>query len=135
MLFAIIKVFLLSKFAGNPGGVLELHLFGNLHNILLGYSVSTLLIGAVIGILVWYDVEKKHFALRRLSWLLAPFGMVMLFFGWISEVRVLYEIFPIYLFLALHTVFFSFLKIPMQMNPIEPSRFPTQAAKQRGQDI
>jgi hypothetical protein len=135
LLFATIKIFLLDQFAGNPGGVLELHLFGNLHNILLGYSVSTLLIGAAIGILVWYDLKEKHFALRRLSWLLIPFGMVMLFFGWISEVRVLYEIFPVYLFLALHTVFFSFLKFPLQMKPILSSRSPTQPMTQRGQGI
>ncbi len=118
LLFGAIKGSLMLVYANNPGGAVEFHLFGNLHKLLLPYSLGTLLSGVVIGLLIWFDFRAKHYVLRKAAWLLVPFLVLMFCFAWIDEARDLYELFPIYVLLMAHTILFSFLKKPYALKDV-----------------
>jgi hypothetical protein len=118
ILFAAIKGSLMALYANNPGGTLEFHLFGNIHKLLMPYSLGTLLCTVIIALLIFFDFPAKHPVLRKSAWLAAPFLLLMFCFAWIDEGRDLYEVFPIYALLMAHTVLFSLLKKPYSLNQI-----------------
>jgi len=118
VLFCVIKGSLMLIYANNPGGAVEFHLFGNMHKLLMPYSLGTLLMAVVVGVLVWFDFRAKHPVLRKTAWLLAPFLVLMFCFAWIDEGRDLYEVFPVYVLLVAHTVLFSFLKKPYALKDV-----------------
>ncbi|MBP1648926.1 MAG: hypothetical protein H6Q30_2371 [Bacteroidetes bacterium] len=115
LVFGLIKGTLMFVYAGNPGGAVEFHLWGNLHMLLMPYTLVTLFSIAVLGFLVWFDFKNKHPVLRKGAWLLVPFALLMIFFGTIHEARALYEVFPVYFLLISHTVLFSLLKRPYEL--------------------
>lgn len=115
LVFGLIKGTLMYIYAGNPGGAVEFHLWGNLHMLLMPYTLVTLFSIAVLGFLVWFDFRNKHPVLRKGAWLLGPFALLMIFFGTIHEARALYEVFPVYFLLIAHSVLFSLLKRPYQL--------------------
>jgi len=119
--FAVTKAIVMYHFAPNPGHSFELHIFRNIHYLLLPYTVITLLVGVIIIALVFYDFRQKHFVLQRTTWLIVPFGVLMILFGLVDEVRTLYEIFPIYFLLIAHTVLFSFLRLPYRLRSVPGS--------------
>ena len=49
--------------------------------------------------------------------LVGVFGILMFCFGTITEIRDLYEVVPLVAFLILHTVFFSYLRLPFYIKP------------------
>jgi hypothetical protein len=118
LLFGLIKASLMLLYANNPGGAVEFHLFGNISKLLMPYSLGTLLMGTVVGVLIWFDFRAKHPVLRQAAWLLVPFLLLMFCFAWINEARDLYELFPIYVLLMAHTVLFSFLKKPYALRDV-----------------
>lgn len=119
VLFAVTKGTLMLAYAGNPGGAVEFHLWGNIHTLLMPYTLSALISAAFLAALIWYDFDRKHPVLRKGAWLLLPFAGLMLLFGTATEVRALYEIFPVYALLIAHTVLFSVLKRPFALKDFE----------------
>lgn len=115
-----IKAALMLVFMGNPGRSLEFHLFGNIDYLLHGYTATMLLVATTILTVISYNFRQKHFLLQRLCWLLAPFGLSMFIFAAVTEVRDLLEIYPIFLFLVLHTLLFSLFMIPYRLAPGTP---------------
>jgi hypothetical protein len=63
-------------------------------------------------VLVFSDFHSKHPALRKAALLLVPFWLLMFTFAWMTEIRDLYEIYPVYALLAAHTIAFSWMKKP-----------------------
>ena len=118
-LFLVIRIVLWLHFADNAGSEVEFHLFANMHTFLLGYSVQGVLTASAIGGLVFFRISEKHFALRKLVFLFAPFGVLVLFFGVITEVRAWLEVYPVLFFLCAHTVLFNLLKIPCVVVPLK----------------
>lgn len=110
VVFGIIESALLLAFRDNPGTSMELHLFGNIHNFLLPYSFEAGLLLVLFWVLVFHDFPNKHPVLKRALWLALPFGLLTFVFGWMSEIRALYEIYPICALLIAHTIAFGFLK-------------------------
>jgi hypothetical protein len=115
LIFAIVKGFLTYFYGTNAGGIVELHLYGNIHQLLLPYTLEQFFFTLVVAALVFYDFDRKPPMLQKTAWLLLPFSVLMLFFGCIAEFRVLYDIYPIYALLLIHTVFFSCLKAPYML--------------------
>lgn len=109
-IFVAIKSTLAWIYRDNPGGSLEFHLWGNIHNILLPYSLPDVALFALVCFLIFCDFSKKPFFLRRMAWLMFPFGVLVLVFGTMNEVRALYEVYPVFGLLMAHTVFFSVFK-------------------------
>lgn len=104
VLFAAVKGFTIATFADNPGSDLEFHLYGNLHEILLGYTWSGLLIAGITVYLVAANFQSKPRILKVLTTLVIPFGGLILMFGVVYELRAAYEIFPILTFMMLSTI-------------------------------
>jgi hypothetical protein len=114
-LYVLTRVILGWVFAANQGGEVEFHLWGNVHNALLPYSIGGFCIACLLVYATAYEFGRKPWALRRAAWLLVPFVLLLVTFAWAEEIRDLYEIFPIYGLLIAHTVFFSVLKIPFTL--------------------
>jgi hypothetical protein len=121
ILFGAVKGSLMLIFAGNPGGVLEFHLFGNIHKLLMPYSLLTMMSAAIVALMIWFDFPAKHPVLRKAAWLLVPFLLLTLCFAWIDEGRDFYELFPIFILLMAHTVLFSFMKRPYALKNVVAS--------------
>jgi hypothetical protein len=118
LLFGAIKGSLILLYGNNPGSALEFHLFGNIHTLLMPYSLGALLTAAVASTLIWFDFRAKHPVLRKAAWLLAPFLLLMVLFASIDEGRDMYELLPVYGLLVAHTVLFSLLKKPFALKDI-----------------
>ncbi len=110
--FLAVKAILTIAFNASPGTTLEFHVIANIHTLLLGYTWTSLLISGVTALLVYHEFSRKPEQLRRGVVLLGVFGILIFCFGTITELRDLYEVFPIVAFLMLHTVFFSYLRLP-----------------------
>lgn len=126
IIFGIIKTIIMFSFAENGGNVMDFHLYLNLHLALMGYGLTTLVVAGLILWLVFYEFASKHPVLRKSLLLTIPFGLLLLWGGVITELRDLYELYPIVLMLALHTLFFSHLKIPYYLK--RPSLIPMNNA-------
>jgi hypothetical protein len=109
-LIAVYKTILTFIFSNNPGSFGVFSLFINLDFLFRPYSLYFLLSAAVILFLIFADLSKKPESLKRMSLIAVLFGILFLFYGRIVEVRALYEIFPVILIMALHTVFFYIFK-------------------------
>ena len=112
LIFAVVKGFLTYCYGANAGGMAEFNLYGNIHQLLLPYTLEQFFFTLVVAALVFYDFDRKHPVLQKTAWLLLPLSVLMLFFGRIAEFRVFYEVYPIYALLLSHTIFFSCLKAP-----------------------
>jgi hypothetical protein len=118
LLFGIIKLTLFFAFAENAGNLLDFHLYLNLHILLSGYGLVTLIVGLLLLWLIVHDFAKKHPVLRRSLTAAIPFGLLLVWGGVIVELRDVYELYPIVLFLVLHTIFFSLSKVPYSLKSI-----------------
>lgn len=125
VIFAVIKAVITYSFVGNGGAVMDFHLFLNLHILLMGYDWTTLVGWTLVLTLVFLDFRKKHEILRKAILLAIPLGVLVLLSGVITELRAAYEMYPIVLLLASHTVLFRFVKIPYHLK-----QQPLLAAKQ-----
>jgi len=121
VIFAAVEFALTIAFGANPGSALEFHLFGNIHNLLLPYTLEWSFFALLIGMLIFYDIERKHEVLKACAWLILPFGLLMLLFAWMSELRDMYEIYPVFALLIAHTFAFSWGKHAYTLRP-PPSR-------------
>ena len=114
-IFIAIKGLLVYTFASNPGTNLEFHLFGNIHDILMPYSMSSFAIAMALLFLVFHDWKSKPILLRQSLWLVAPFGALMICFAWLTEIRDAYEVYPFIFLLIVHTICFSIGRIPYHL--------------------
>lgn len=117
-IFGIIKMMTAIQFAENGGNVIDFHLYLNIHIGLMGYGLTSLLVTALVLWLVFCEFSGKHPALRTSLLLAVPFGLLLLWGGVITELRDVYELHPVVLLLALHTVFFRLLKMPYSIRPL-----------------
>jgi len=118
-IFGAVEYALTIAYAANPGSALEFHLFGNIHNLLLPYTLEWAFFALLIGMLVFYDIERKHEVLRACAWLIVPFGLLMFLFAWMSELRDMYEIYPVFALLIAHTFAFSWGKRAYTLRPLD----------------
>ncbi len=114
-IFILIHELIAVRFASNPGSSLEFHLFGNIHKLLMPYSLLDICEAGILFTLLFYDFSSKPQFLRYSLWVLFPFVVVVFIFACIEEARDLYEIFPICFILMAHTILFSWLKIPYRL--------------------
>lgn len=118
VLFGTVKLGVMQAFADNPGPTVAFQLFGNIHRLLMGYSWNELIVAATTMFLIVYRLGSKPPALVQLSLLVLPFGVLVVFFGVLSELRAVYELIPILTFMMLHTICFDFLKLPYTIRPL-----------------
>ncbi|MBX2990991.1 MAG: hypothetical protein KF749_07465 [Bacteroidetes bacterium] len=116
-LFAVIKLIIMNAFADNPGPVMDFHLNLNLHILLSGYNLVPMIVAGFTLWLVFSNYNSKHVILRAALLLAVPLGFLVLVSGVITELRAVLELYPIVLLLALHTIFFTLLKVPYQKEP------------------
>jgi len=109
---------LMFAFRDNPGASLEFHLYGNIHNLLLPYSLEGACLAVFLGVLVFHDFPRKHPVLRSCAWLIVPFGLLMFACAWMSEARDMYEIYPLFALLMAHTLLFTWGKRPYTLRPL-----------------
>jgi hypothetical protein len=111
IIFVVIKSILIYTFAANDGGLLQFSLHRNIHELLYPYSLISFIAAAIIIFLIFYRINEKPADLKRLALLIFPFGIALLLFAYIEEARDLYEIFPIFYLMIMHTVLFTFFKV------------------------
>ena len=108
VIFLFIKSVLTVVFIHNPGAVLEFHLYD--HNLqLLGlYPAKTIalwmVIAAVVMILLFHHWSDKPQFLRDGIWICMLLVCCILLFGFLDELRVYYEIYPIVILLIYHSL-------------------------------
>ncbi|MER3523908.1 MAG: hypothetical protein C4326_07525 [Ignavibacteria bacterium] len=126
LLFAVVRTAIMYTFADNPGESLPFQLYPNLHFALMGYNLTTLLYLALLVWLVAHDLRHKHPFLTAALMLTVPFGILVLLSGVLSELRAVYELFPVLFLLVLHTILFSLLRKPYVLRtlPDSSSRVP-----------
>jgi hypothetical protein len=116
-IFFLIRLLITWIFRNNPGAPLEFHLLD--HNVALllrPYGYTPLAVILCVTLLVFYRwTEKPPFLRNGLSILIPLAGMTLLF-GYLDELRDFYEVYPVLLLLAAHTVA-SILQIPIQTLP------------------
>ena len=124
-IFLLIRAALVWTFRNNLGSSLEFHLFD--HNLMLlrpPYSLSALVVGLGLSLLVFYKWTEKPAFLKSGIWILAPLFIATLFFGYVDELRDYYEVYPILLLLASHSigniVRYEIVTIPI----VRPNRTP-----------
>jgi hypothetical protein len=98
-------------FRNNPGSNIEFHLFANIRYLSDMWTPEHVAVWFSVVLLVFIDFENKPLALRKGLLLIAPFLSLMLLFGCMGELRALYEIYPIIMLLAVHTVLFVIFRI------------------------
>ena len=118
LIFGVLEYALTTAYGANPGSALEFHLFGNIHNFLFPYTIEWAFFAALIGTLVFYDIRRKHEVLKACAWLIVPFALLMLLFAWMTELRDMYEIYPVFALLAAHTLAFSWGKRAYTLKPL-----------------
>ena len=93
-IFVIIKIVLFFIYKDNPGGSVEFHLVDHNLRLLTGYDITLLasLLGLIL--LVFYKWNEKPEYLRKSLAAFIPLVLLMLFIGYIDELRDYYEVFP-----------------------------------------
>ncbi|MBS1912780.1 MAG: hypothetical protein JST22_12400 [Bacteroidetes bacterium] len=110
-IFLAIKFAIAAAFAGNPGNTMDFHLFANVDILLRGYGIGALLVIAAFAWLLLHDWRHKHRDLKVAALLIVPMFLLLCWGGIITELRDLYELFPIVLILSLHTILFPLFGI------------------------
>ena len=103
--FLLIKLGLNWIFRNNLGGTVEFHFFD--HNtalILKPHPFSTVFLLLGLTILIVHKWNEKPVFLRSGIWMLAPLLTTFLFFGFLDEIRVLYEVYPVLLLLISYSI-------------------------------
>jgi len=104
VIYASIKIFLDLSFIHNPGGVVEYWLKRNIMLLLHPYPISLYLQWALLGFLVIYKWSEKPLFLKHGLLILIPLFVTMVLWGWIFELRVFYEAYPIVILMMAHSV-------------------------------
>lgn len=105
VLYAVIWLATRLAFRANPGGLLEFHLADNLAMLANPAVVIVLGLSAALAAgLVFAGWRGKPRFLKVSLWMAAPLLVLMVFFGLLIEIRVLYEVYAVIFLLAAHTV-------------------------------
>jgi hypothetical protein len=115
LLITLSKFIIQSVFTNNAGTFGVFSLYINLDNLLRPYSLYFLLSTVVIFYLIFADFKNKPKTLKKLSLISIPFLVLYLIYGRLIEVRALYEIFPLFFILIMHSIFFYLLKIKYEI--------------------
>lgn len=91
-------------FIHNTGGIVEFWLKRNVLLLLRPYPISVYLQWAVLGFLVIYKWSEKPLFLKHGLLILIPLFVTMVLWGWIFELRVFYEAYPIVILLMAHSM-------------------------------
>lgn len=92
-------------FRANPGGLVEFHLADNLAMVSNPAIAGVLtLAAALVAGLAFAGWRDKPRFLKVSLWMAAPLLVLMVFFGLLIEIRVLYEVYPVIFLLSAHTV-------------------------------
>lgn len=104
-IFAVTWLAIRLAFRANPGGLVEFHLADNL--AVLAYPVVAIALGLIAALAVWLVFagwRSKPRFLRVSLWMAVPLLVLMVFFGLLIEIRVLYEVYAVTFLLSAHTV-------------------------------
>jgi len=103
-LFAGIKTGLSLVFRDNPGSFVEVHLFD--HNLALidTYPLYGIFAWGGFALLVFYRWSEKPLFLRQALWIAVPLVVLTALFGFLNELRDYYEVYPVVVLLALHSL-------------------------------
>jgi hypothetical protein len=108
VIFLCIKSALTVIFNNNPGAVVEFHLFDHNLTLLALYPAKIIalwiLIAAVVMILLFYHWSDKPQFLRDGIWIGIPLVVCIFLFGFLDELRVYYEIYPVGILLVYHSL-------------------------------
>lgn len=106
-IYIFIKFVLFYAFSNNPGVITEFHLVENTYIILLrilGHPVITVGSWLILAFAVFYRWREKPEFLKYSLWIFLPLFLLYLLFGNYGELRVFYEVFPIFVLLIAHTI-------------------------------
>ena len=104
-IFVIIRVSLVLVYFDNPGSLIEFHLFDhNLKMYLKPLHLFQLLQLLFLFVLFFAHFKEKPCFLRKGLWLALPLFVLSIFFGYINEIRVYYDVYAVFVLLAGHTL-------------------------------
>jgi len=95
LIFVFIRAFTIYLTRNNPGSMFEKHLFD--HNLQLfsnPITLSTILAAALFVAFIFHDWKSKPLLLKCGVIVLIPLIAIMLFVGWVDELRDYYEAVP-----------------------------------------
>lgn len=104
VIFAAVKGALTLAFRNNPGSVVEFHFDQTFAILTRGFSLETLMAWVGLGLLVFHRWDEKPLFLRRGLIIAIPLVLLTSILGFVDELRDYYEVYPIVLLLAAHSV-------------------------------
>lgn len=104
-------------YSGNPGTGMEFHLHANIHYMLLGYSIVSLILAALTIWAVMRGFDTVPIPLRKASVIIIPYLAVWTIGGLFYEPRAIFEVIFILNIFIVHT-FFHTLGAKVQPNQI-----------------
>ncbi|MBU0679244.1 MAG: hypothetical protein KJ626_14170 [Verrucomicrobia bacterium] len=104
LIFIGIQVLVLVLFRDNPGGHTENYLLPHLRQLLRAYSFSKAFTTVAVLLLVFNRWGEKPLVLRYASLMFIPLYVLFVPYGYMGEIRVFYEVFPVVLLLAAQSV-------------------------------
>ncbi|MGD0173583.1 MAG: hypothetical protein ABSC61_03975 [Anaerolineales bacterium] len=120
LIYAVVRGLLAIRFWNNPGGVIEYHFVDHTLTLILLQLYSFGDIFVVLGmflLLAYRWAEKPRFLKIALS-MAVPLLLMATFFGFLDEYRAFYELYPVVVCLAAHTIG-SILDLPLV--PLSPA--------------
>lgn len=107
--------FLWSAFSRNPGAGVEFHLFANLHQLMSGYSVQTVMFITGVFILIAHGWRSVPPSLGRIASVVVPYLFVWALFGLFYEPRAIYEVLILAGIFLVHAIFRTLARL--NINP------------------
>ena len=107
-LFVIIRGSVGWIFKNNPGRNFEFHFFSNIRILADLWTPQQLIICGIVLILLIFNYYQKPIIARKAFYVAGiSFFVLTVLFGYINEIRDVYEFYPFFGYLILHTIFFS----------------------------
>ncbi len=103
-IFISIKTFIDALFIHNRGVLVEFWLKRNIFLLVRPYPISIYLQWLALGFLVIYKWSEKPLFLKQGLLILMPLLIAAVIWGWINELRALYEVYPIVILLMSYSI-------------------------------
>lgn len=104
LIFLSIEAALWVTFRGNPGSLVQFHLFDHNLGQLYPYSLPTFCSWIGVMLLMTYRWAEKPSFLKHALLVSLPLFVLTALFGYLDEFRDYYEVYPIALLLSAHTI-------------------------------
>jgi len=96
-IFSAVKIIFIFIYKSNSGGIVENHLLSHLNFLMTPYSLPDFLSWGFVILLVCIKWNLKPQFIKDALWIAVPLFILFIPFGFQNEIRIFYEVYPIFL--------------------------------------